>query len=61
MEELTLTLAWLDDSLRHAQEDGLRKLVWLLEAVQVEVRFEIAPQGRNTSVNQNIRHRNREG
>ena len=33
---------WSRDSLGHAREHGQRKLVWLLEAVRVEIELENA-------------------
>ena len=39
-EELAEMAAWMEDSLGYAREQGQRKLVWLLEAVRVEIELE---------------------
>ncbi len=41
-EELAEMTVWLDDSLGYAREHRQRKMVWLLEAVRVEVKLEDA-------------------
>ena len=41
-EELAEMTLWSEDSLGYAREHGQRKLVWLLEAVRVEVKLEDA-------------------
>ena len=40
--ELARMAAWSEESLGYAREHGQRKLVWLLEAVRVEVKLEKA-------------------
>ena len=41
-EELAGMMVWSEESLGYAREHGQRKLVWLLEAVRVEVKLEDA-------------------
>ena len=40
--DVTKMAIWSQDSLEYAREHGQRKLIWLLEAVRVEVRLEDA-------------------
>ena len=42
-EDLAKMELWSQDSLEYAREHSRRKLIWLLEAVRVEVKFEYAP------------------
>jgi hypothetical protein len=39
-EELAEMAVWSEDSLGYAREHGQRKLIWLLEAVRVEIKLE---------------------
>jgi hypothetical protein len=39
-EDLAKMALWSQDSLEYAREHGQRKLIWLLEAVRVEVKLE---------------------
>jgi hypothetical protein len=41
-EDLAKVAGWMQDSLGYAREHGQRKLIWLLEAVSVEVNLENA-------------------
>jgi hypothetical protein len=41
-EDLAKTALWSRDSLEYARERGQRKLIWLLEAVRVEIKLEDA-------------------
>ncbi len=41
-KELARMAAWSEESLGYAREHGQRKLVWLLEAVRVEINLEKA-------------------
>jgi hypothetical protein len=42
-EDLAKMAIWLQDSLGYAREHGQRMLIWQLEAVRVEIKFEYAP------------------
>ena len=41
-KELARMAVWSEESLGYAREHGQRKLVWLLEAVRVEINLENA-------------------
>jgi hypothetical protein len=41
-EDLAKMALWSQDSLEYAHEHGQRKLIWLLEAVRLEIKFEDA-------------------
>ncbi len=41
-EDLATMAVWSQDSLEYARERGQPKLIWLLEAVRVEVKLEEA-------------------
>jgi hypothetical protein len=41
-EDLAKTVVWSQDSLGHARKHGQPKLIWLLEAVRVEVELDEA-------------------
>ena len=41
-EDLAKMALWSQDSLGYARERGQRKLIWLLEAVRVEIKLEDA-------------------
>jgi hypothetical protein len=41
-EDLAEMAAWSEDSLGYAREHGQRKLIWLLEAIRLELELEDA-------------------